>query len=120
MDVGRGPQTKTALRPSATQRRLPRRGSAAFSCFRDGEEEAVVDTREAFVPMIEGDLVPIGEAAKRVGRSPHTLRKLVRAGELPAYAQPLDRRLRLVRLADVEALRAPRRFDPKEEPMPAA
>ena len=60
------------------------------------------------------DLVPIGAAAKRRGCSPATLRKLVRDGALPTYVRPLDRRLRLVRLADVEALATPRRLDPKE------
>ncbi len=54
-------------------------------------------------------LVPIGQAARRAGCSQATLRRLVRAGELPAYAQPLDRRLRLVRWPDVEALASPRR-----------
>ncbi len=59
-------------------------------------------------------MIPIGRAAERIGSSPHTLRKLVREGQLQTYQRPTDRRLRLVRLADVEALAAPRRLDPKE------
>ncbi len=66
--------------------------------------------------MSEVDLLPIGAAAKRRGCSPATLRKLARNGVLPTYVRPLDRRLRLVRFADVEALAAPRRLDPKEAP----
>ena len=65
----------------------------------------------------EVDLIPIGAAAKRIGSSPATLRRLVRDGELPTYVRPLDRRLRLVRFADVDAQTAPRRFAPKETPM---
>ncbi len=66
------------------------------------------------------DLIRIGEAARRAGCSQPTLRRLVRSGQIPAYINPLDRRLVLVRVADVESLSAPRRFDPKEQPMTAA
>lgn len=71
----------------------------------DGEVEAM-DGSEA--------LLPIGQAAKRVGHSPTTLRRLVRTGALPTYARATDRRAVLVRLADVDALAVPRRLDPKE------
>ena len=64
--------------------------------------------------MIETDLLPIGAAAKRIGSSPNTLRKLVREGALPTFVRPVDRRLRLVRLADVDALATPRRLDHQE------
>ena len=70
--------------------------------------------------MNDGDLIPIGAAAKRLGTSTTTLRRRLRDGEIPTYVRDLDRRRRLARLADVEALGSPRRFDPKEEPMPAA
>lgn len=64
----------------------------------------------------EGELVPIGEAARRAGCSQATLRRLVRAGELPAFTRRLDRRARLVRVDDIEGLRAPRRLEPREVP----
>lgn len=66
--------------------------------------------------MSEADLVPIGEAAKRLGSSPTTLRRLVREGALPTFRRPLDRRTRLVRIDDLEGLRAPRRLEAQEAP----
>ncbi len=70
--------------------------------------------------MDNDDLIGIGQAAKILGTSQTTLRRRVRDGLLPTYVRPLDRRVRLIRLADVQALGSPRRFDPKEAPMTAA
>jgi len=65
--------------------------------------------------MSEADLLPIGEAARRVPCSPTTLRRLVREGTLPTYRRAFDRRARLVRIDDIEGLRAPRRLEAREE-----
>lgn len=64
--------------------------------------------------MNDGDLIAFGEAARRLGSSQATLRKAVKAGVLPVYLRPLDRRLRLVRRQDVDALAAVRRLEPRE------
>jgi len=55
-----------------------------------------------------GKLIPTIEATKRLGVDPGTLRKRVRAGEVAVFRDPLDARLRLLRLADVERLRRAR------------
>lgn len=65
--------------------------------------------------MDDGDLIAFGEAAKRLGSSPATLRQMVKRGVLPVYVRPLDRRLRLVRRQDVDALAAVRRLEAREE-----
>ena len=46
--------------------------------------------------------LPITEAAKRLGVSCFTLRRRIAEGELDAFANPLDRRARLVRTTDLE------------------
>jgi predicted site-specific integrase-resolvase len=50
------------------------------------------------------------DAAKRLGISPTTLRRLVTDGQLQTYANPLDKRQRLV---DVEAVEALARLQPQ-------
>ncbi|MDP9363224.1 MAG: hypothetical protein M3Q10_03145 [Chloroflexota bacterium] len=69
---------------------------------------------------MDEDLVGIGEAAERLNTSQTTLRRRIRDAAVPVYVRPLDRRRRFVRLADVQPLASPRRFDLTEEPMPAA
>ncbi len=66
------------------------------------------------------DLIGVAEAAKRLNTSATTLRRRLRDDAIPTYVRPLDRRRRFVRLADVQPLASPRRFDLTEEPMPAA
>ena len=48
------------------------------------------------------DFIPLTVAAKRLGVSTFTLRRRIAEGELDAFANPLDRRARLVRTADLE------------------
>jgi len=62
----------------------------------------------------DGDLISFGEAVKRTGSAPATLRQMIKAGALPTYVRPLDRRFCLLRRQDVDALVAPRRLDPRE------
>jgi len=46
-------------------------------------------------------------AAERLGASMPTLRRAVRDAGLPVFVHPLDRRQKLIRTADMEALRQP-------------
>ncbi len=59
--------------------------------------------------MNESGFLSVSEAAKRVGRSRPTMARLLAEGLLPTYENPLDRRVRLVKIEDVDALRIPRR-----------
>ena len=52
--------------------------------------------------------VSLAEAARRFNVSEFTLRARLRAGELPAYANPLDRRRILIPVADLEKYATPR------------
>lgn len=51
------------------------------------------------------DLITLTEAAELLGVSRFKMSRLVREGVLQAYTSVLDRRQRLVRQADVNALR---------------
>lgn len=50
------------------------------------------------------DLICVTLAARRFGVSEPTFRRRVRDGLLPLFADPRDRRRRLVRIADVDRL----------------
>ncbi len=54
------------------------------------------------------EFLPFTKAAQEAGISALTLRKRVAAGEIATYRNALDKRLRLVRLEDLNALRTPR------------
>ena len=58
--------------------------------------------------MKTAEFLNVTDAAKRAGVSRLTLRRLIDCGELPLYEKPLDRRFKLIRAADIDALRAPR------------
>lgn len=70
--------------------------------------------------MTETEYVPLLEAARVIGITDRTLRKRIRAGELPVFTTGLNRSQRLVRLADLRDLAAPRRLMPsgREVAMP--
>jgi excisionase family DNA binding protein len=63
--------------------------------------------------MAEQTLITVGEARDILGVSNHTVARLVKEGHLRAIDNPLDKRQKLVALAEVEALvqRRPRRLD---------
>jgi len=61
----------------------------------------------------ELELIPLTEAARRLGISRVTMSNLAKAGRFTIYESGYDRRLKLVNLAEVEAALAPR-------PMPLA
>ena len=46
--------------------------------------------------MAERELIPLMEAAKRLGVSRMTMNRLVREGRFTIYSNPLDRRQRLL------------------------
>jgi hypothetical protein len=52
--------------------------------------------------------VTMGEAAAILGVSPVKMWQLVKAGTIPVQTNPLDRRQRLVRMEDLERLKAVR------------
>ncbi len=52
--------------------------------------------------MAERELIPLMEAAKRLGISRMTMNRLVREGRFTVYANPLDRRQRLLDVAELE------------------
>ena len=51
--------------------------------------------------MPERELVPLMEAAKRLGVSRMTMNRLVREGRFTIYENPLDRRQRLIDVAEL-------------------
>ncbi len=55
-----------------------------------------------------GEMVPMGEAAKRVGVSMATLRRRAAAGELVTYRSSLNRREKLIRVEDLIQYGEPR------------
>ncbi len=59
------------------------------------------------------EYMTIKEAAKALGISRATIYRRVKAGELEAYQSRADRRERLVRRADIEALMRPETLESK-------
>ena len=58
-------------------------------------------------PMADTDLMSVAAARELLGISKTTMTKLIKRGELPIVGtDPLDRRSRLVRRSDVEAILA--------------
>ena len=65
--------------------------------------------------MGERDLIPLNEAARRLGVSKVTMARLVREGRFAVYENPLDRRQKLVDAAEVEATTRPRLLERRGE-----
>jgi excisionase family DNA binding protein len=57
--------------------------------------------------MSSEEFLSAAEAAELLGVTRFTISRLIRSGELATYKSPLNRRKKLVRRADVEALRQP-------------
>ncbi len=53
----------------------------------------------------QGVFVSQRGAARMLGMSPRTVRRRVERGDLPAFRDPRNDRVRLLRVADLEALR---------------
>lgn len=58
--------------------------------------------------LVSDDFVTMKEAQEILGVSKFTVWRLVRDGKLTAYQSEVDRREKLVRRGDLEALRKPR------------
>jgi len=50
----------------------------------------------------------ISQAARRLGVSDPAMRRRVHGGELPLYTNPADKRVRLIRQADLDAYAVPK------------
>jgi excisionase family DNA binding protein len=57
--------------------------------------------------MSTNEFLDVEQAAELLGVTRFTISRLIRAGELTAYVSPLNRRKKLLRRNDVEALRQP-------------
>ena len=55
----------------------------------------------------EQDFVNLGTAAEIAGLSHDTISRRVRTGVLPVYQSNADRRVRLIRVADLETMTTP-------------
>lgn len=58
--------------------------------------------------MTMDGLVTTAEALRRTGITGPTLRKRIRRGDIAVYRDPLDDRLRLISVSDLDALLSPR------------
>ncbi len=58
------------------------------------------------------ELLPVTAAARRFGVSEPTFRRRVRERDVPIFADPRDRRRKLVRVADVDRLDTLERLEP--------
>ncbi len=66
----------------------------------------------------ELELIPLTEAARRLGISRVTMSNLAKAGRFTIYESGYDRRLKLVNLAEVEAALAPQPMRPTSDAAP--
>ena len=60
------------------------------------------------------DFVTMQQAAALMGVSRWTLWRLVKEGRLPSYESEINRRVKLVKRADLAGLMAPKRIDANE------
>ena len=70
--------------------------------------------------MGTNEFVDVEEAAQLLGVTRFTISRLIRAGELTTFVSPLNRRKKLLRREDVEALRQPVPLDPERTKKAAA
>ena len=56
----------------------------------------------------EPELIPVREARERLGVSRVTMARLLREGRFTIYLNPLDRREKLIDVAELEEARRPR------------
>ena len=65
--------------------------------------------------MAEPELIPLKEAAQRLGVSKMTMARLVREGRFRIYVNPLDKREKLVEAREVQEAARPRLLHPEEQ-----
>lgn len=66
--------------------------------------------------MSTAEMVTCGEGARRVGVAPATLRKVIRRGELQTFRDPLNARVKLLKVTDLEGLRIPQPMGSRSNP----
>ncbi len=66
--------------------------------------------------MQDRELIPMHEAARRLGISRMTMSRLAKQGRFTIYENPLDRREKLVDAAEVEEAVRPRPIRPEQVP----
>jgi predicted DNA-binding protein (UPF0251 family) len=67
--------------------------------------------KESVRQMTKPELIPLNEAAKRLGVSKMTMARLVKQGSFTIFENPLDRRQKLVDAGEVAAAVQPRRIE---------
>ena len=68
----------------------------------------------------EDEYVTMTEAQEILGVSRFKIWQLVKDGRLPTFQSELDRRQKLIRRSDLDALREPRRLEPEGKAAPVA
>src|ERR687886_134757 len=63
--------------------------------------------------MAEPELIPLNEAARRLGVSKMTMARLVKEGRFTIYENPLDRRQKIVDAQEIAAAIKPRPLKPE-------
>ena len=64
----------------------------------------------------EPEFLPALQAAKLLGMSDAALRRRIRRGLVPVYRDPADRRFKLLKVSDLEAMVSTRRAIPAADP----
>lgn len=70
--------------------------------------------------MGEPELIPLNEAARRLGVSKMTMARLVKEGRFRLYHNPLDKRQKLVSAQEVTEVARPQPFTEEEQGKAAA
>jgi hypothetical protein len=70
--------------------------------------------------MTTAEMVTCGEGARRIGVAPATLRKVIRRGELQTFRDPLNGRVKLLRVEELDALRNPQPLETRTNTAPQA
>jgi predicted DNA-binding protein (UPF0251 family) len=65
--------------------------------------------------MVDPELIPLKEAAQRLGVSKMTMARLVKEGRFKIYENPLDKREKLVEAREVQDVARPRLLSPEEQ-----
>jgi hypothetical protein len=90
------------------EQELWQRRPIGLICFREADRERKVRVGSAATQKEHEEFVNQRQAYERFGIAPMTLRRRVRRGEIATYEAPLDRRVQLYRVRDLETLQQPR------------
>jgi excisionase family DNA binding protein len=70
----------------------------------ENEQQEEIPTMDEHDTGVPGDLMTVGGARELLGVSKTTMARLIREGTLPTQPDPIDRRIRLIRRADLVSL----------------